>query len=77
MTAEHEYLIDEPLKKLEDEFHHGFVRVHRNALVAKKAIERLDKDSEGQTQLWLRGVATPLVVSRRHLAQVKKVIKHL
>lgn len=77
MTHDHEYLIDEPLKKLEEEFQHGFVRVHRNALVAKKAIVRLDKDSQGQSQLWLTGVADPLLVSRRHLAQVKQVLKYL
>lgn len=75
MTREHEYLLDEPLKGLEVEFARGFVRIHRNALVAKNAIERLGKDSAGQALIWLAGVAEPLPVSRRHLGQVKQALK--
>jgi len=38
-----EALLDEPLKVLEDEFGERFVRIHRNALVARDRIERLQR----------------------------------
>lgn len=76
-THEHEYLLDESLKQLEEEFDHYFVRVHRNALVAKKQIARISKDHQGQAFVWLSGIEHPLEISRRHLSQVRKVLKDL
>lgn len=42
-----EVLLDEPLKALEDEFGRRFVRIHRNALVARERIERLQRTRWG------------------------------
>ncbi len=42
-TAEREYLLEESLTKLEDEFGARFVRVHRNCLVARDAIRGFER----------------------------------
>jgi two-component system response regulator AlgR len=46
-TAGHEYLVEEPLSALEREFSARFVRIHRNCLVAKDAIEGFEKRAAG------------------------------
>lgn len=46
-TAEREYLIEESLSALETEFAARFVRIHRNCLVAKEAIEGFEKGAVG------------------------------
>lgn len=69
-------LIDDSLKALEEEFSDAFVRVHRGALVAVKNIESLKKTEDGRTELVLRrrgaDDAEELIVSRRHLTNVKR-----
>lgn len=69
-------LIDDSLKSLEDDFDDKFVRIHRGALVAVKSIESLKKTEDGRTQVVLRdgGSHDPeaLIVSRRHLTDVKR-----
>jgi len=70
-----EILIDEPLITLEAEFSDHFIRVHRNALVAKDHITALSKTSEGQHVIKLADMPIELTVSRRHLSGVKKIIK--
>ncbi|WP_257288298.1 LytTR family DNA-binding domain-containing protein [Endozoicomonas sp. SESOKO2] len=72
-----EVLIDDPLKDLESEFSSRFVRVHRNALVARKAIERMIRDEQGHYFIQLRGVDKPLSVSRRHVPLMKKFMQSL
>ena len=73
-----EVLLDEPLKALEDEFGERFVRIHRNALVARERIERLQRTALGHFQLYLRGLnGEPLTVSRRHVAGVRKLMNQL
>lgn len=70
-----EVLLDEPLKALEDEFGDRFVRIHRNALVARDRIERLQRTPLGHFQLYLRGLGdSALTVSRRHVAGVRKLM---
>jgi len=72
-------LIDDSLKTLEDEFADTFVRIHRGALVAVTSIESLRKTEDGRLQIVLRGGATDdddgLIVSRRHLTNVKRRLK--
>lgn len=69
-------LIDESLKSLEAEFESQFVRIHRSALVAVDRIERLEKTTDGKTQVVLRNEQDDeLVVSRRHLAEVRRRLK--
>jgi two-component system response regulator AlgR len=65
-------LIPDTLKELEREFGDRFLRVHRNALVARAHILRLQRDEDGTWQVVLDGVEHRPVVSRRHLAQVKQ-----
>lgn len=70
-----EMLLDEPLKALEEEFGDRFVRIHRNALVARDRIERLQRTAQGHFQLYLRDLPDePLVVSRRHVAGVRQLM---
>ncbi|MDX1402885.1 MAG: LytTR family DNA-binding domain-containing protein [Woeseiaceae bacterium] len=72
-------LIDDSLKSLEEEFEDSFVRIHRGALVAVACIESLRKTEDGRTQVVLRDVVPDdvdvLVVSRRHLTNVKRRLK--
>ncbi len=73
-----EYLIDDSLKALEAEFHGAFVRIHRSALIAVAYIESLQKTEDGQTCIRLRdsdGQPDGLIISRRHLADVKRRLK--
>lgn len=72
-----EVLIDETLKDLEAEFGDLFVRVHRNALVALNYIEGMEQAPAGHHQLRLRGLEDTLVVSRRHVAGLRKVMLRL
>ncbi|MCY1549017.1 putative two-component response-regulatory protein YehT [compost metagenome] len=81
VTLRHEHgevLLDEPLKALEDEFGDRFVRIHRNALVARERIERLQRTPLGHFQLYLKGMnGEALTVSRRHVAGVRKLMNNL
>ena len=69
-------LIDDSLKALEEEFADTFVRIHRGALVAVSGIDSLKKTEDGRTQIVLRDGVTDddegLIVSRRHLTNVKR-----
>jgi two-component system response regulator AlgR len=76
-------LIEDSLKSLEQEFADRFVRIHRSALVALDKIEKLEKMADGRTRVLLRdalleddnGPGDELVVSRRHLADVRRRLK--
>jgi two-component system, LytTR family, response regulator AlgR len=70
-----EILLDESLVSLEAEFTNHFIRVHRNALVAINHIRGLSKNNEGQQLIKLSDIPIELVVSRRHLTDVKKALK--
>jgi two-component system, LytTR family, response regulator AlgR len=83
-THEREYLLEESLSQLEQEFGDLFVRVHRNCLVARKAIagyerglhsEVGEEGSEAQWLLLLHGVSEKIPVSRRQWPTVKALIK--
>ena len=66
-------LIDQPLRELEEEFGSRFIRVHRNALVALAHIERLEQH-QGHYQLSFQGIDDRISISRRHVAEVKKLL---
>lgn len=76
-TAASQVLIEETLKGLEQEFADRFVRIHRNALVAKRYICGLTKDVDGQAQVQLAGIEQTLEVSRRHAAEIRQLLKAL
>jgi two-component system response regulator AlgR len=66
-----EDLIEDSLKTLEDEFSATFVRIHRNALVNTKYLERIARDASGQHFVHLRGMPEALEVSRRMAGDLK------
>jgi two-component system response regulator AlgR len=74
-TVSREYLLDESLTRLEEEFAKRFIRLHRSALVARDAIAGFEKndgiDAETQWQAILRGIPERLPVSRRQWPLVK------
>lgn len=72
-----ELLLDESLKALEKEFSDQFLRIHRNALVAIRHVERLERDNEGNHVIYLRDEERPLKISRRHLSQVRKALRNV
>lgn len=72
-----EVLIDETLKELETELDERFVRIHRNALVAKHFIASLEACKDGTHRIHLHGVEDTLQVSRRHMPGVRKLLKAL
>ncbi|MFP5506477.1 MAG: LytR/AlgR family response regulator transcription factor [Gammaproteobacteria bacterium] len=74
-TGDAEYLLEESLKALEDEFGARFVRIHRNALVAAAFIVGLEKNAEGQCMVALAGVDERLEVSRRHQPELRARLK--
>jgi two-component system response regulator AlgR len=68
-TAAREYLIEESLTGLEQEYGDRFARVHRNCLVARAAVRGFERSApEGAETHWLvslAGVDEKLAVSRR------------
>ena len=85
--AEHKYvtvryidgtvLIEDSLRKLEENFPKLFVRVHRNALVSINHIAKLEKDKLGHHRIRLRDLEDLIEVSRRHLPEVRKLMKSM
>ena len=67
-----EDLIEDSLRLLESEFATSFVRIHRNALIGVKYLERIERNAEGQYLVHLRGVPAPLQVSRRMAGELKE-----
>jgi two-component system response regulator AlgR len=72
-----ELLIDDTLRQLETEFGERFIRIHRNALVAVKYLEGLERDAQGHYQVKMRGLDDRLDVSRRHVAGLRRFIQSL
>ncbi|MDA0705725.1 MAG: LytTR family DNA-binding domain-containing protein [Proteobacteria bacterium] len=74
-----ENLIDDSLKAPEEEFADTFVRIHRGALVSVAHIDRLEKTGEGTTRVVLRNIQDNgednLIISRRHLADVRRRLR--
>jgi two-component system response regulator AlgR len=67
-----EDLIEDSLRVLEGEFGAAFVRIHRNALVAIKYLEGIERNADGQYFVRLRGCEAPLAVSRRMAGELKE-----
>ena len=64
-------LIEDSLRILEEEFGATFVRIHRNALINTRFIERIARDASGQHFVHLRGMPDALEVSRRMAGDLK------
>lgn len=74
-TVEREFLVEESLTRLEEEFADAFVRVHRNCLVARSAIAGFERNAEDSDSGWavvVRGTGEKLPVSRRQHHVVKQ-----
>lgn len=86
-TRSHEYLIEESLSSLETEMSSVFVRVHRNALVARSAIAGVEKgaqhvdaehDGDKTQESWqviLHDIDDRLPISRRQWPVVKALVR--
>ena len=77
-TARHSYILDGALNELEEKYAAHFMRVHRNALIARRAVRALVKhfdDEEGEGwAVRLSGIDELLAVSRRQLSAVREAI---
>ena len=76
-TGMREYLIEESLTRLEQEYAQRFVRVHRNCLVAKSAIRGFEREAgengEGHWVVVLDGCHEKIALSRRQQHIVREL----
>jgi len=77
--VEREYLLDESLVQLEEEFSGRFLRIHRNCLIARDAVKGVARattgeDGEAHWVILLDGIAEQLPVSRRQWPAVKDAL---
>ena len=82
-TAEHTHVLDDSLAELEERLGEHFLRVHRNALVSRRAVRALERrtlagDSEEEgSEGWavcMAPVGEWLAVSRRQVAAVREAL---
>ena len=79
-TREREFLLDESLVQLEEEFAGRFLRIHRNCLIASQAVTGVARaatgeDGEAHWVVLLDGVDEQLPVSRRQWPMVKEALR--
>ena len=76
-TVQREFLLEESLTRLEQEFGARFVRVHRNCLVSRDFIRgferRVNDDGDAHWEVLLTGLPETLPVSRRQQFVVRDV----
>lgn len=77
-TARHSYILDGALSELEEKYATHFMRIHRNALIARRAVRALVKHFDAEEgEGWavrLSGIDELLAVSRRQLSAVREAI---
>ncbi|MCK0506868.1 LytTR family DNA-binding domain-containing protein [Aromatoleum anaerobium] len=77
-TAAREFLLDESLVQLEQEFRDRFVRIHRNCLVARGVVTGVERagedDGEPHWDVVLAGLAERLPISRRQWPVVRHAL---
>ena len=77
-TATRSYILDGSLSDLEERHGAQFLRVHRNALVSRRAVRALEKHYDAEEgEGWavrLNGVEESLSVSRRQLSAVREAL---
>jgi two-component system response regulator AlgR len=77
-TANRSYLLEGSLSDLEARYASRFMRIHRNALVARRAVRALEKHHDPEEgEGWavrLDGVDEALFVSRRQLSAVRALV---
>lgn len=78
VTVQHtegEALLEVSLKSLEEQYGSEFLRIHRNALIARSRLSGLRRGLEGTCHVVLQGTEIELEVSRRHLAEVRRLLR--
>lgn len=77
-TREREFLLDESLTRLEEEFGEQFVRAHRSCLVARAAIRGFERGTagDGHWDVLLNGCDERIAISRRQQHIVRGVGRH-
>ena len=77
-TASRSYILDGSLSELEERHAAQFMRIHRNALIARRAVRALERHFDPEEgEGWavrLNGIDDLLVVSRRQLSAVREVM---
>ncbi|HEY0887012.1 MAG TPA: LytTR family DNA-binding domain-containing protein, partial [Ramlibacter sp.] len=77
-TSARSYILDASLSELEERHAAHFLRVHRNALVARRALRALERhDDPEEGEGWavrLTGVDDVVAVSRRQLGAVREAL---
>ena len=80
-TPAHAYVLDDSLSDLEHRLGDTMLRIHRNALVARTAVTKLERraptEGEGDAEGWAVQVGATqewLAVSRRQLTQVRELL---
>ncbi len=77
-TASRSYILDASLSELEERHPAYFLRVHRNALVARRAVRALEKHYDPEEgdgwAVRLNGIDEVLAVSRRQLGAVREAL---
>jgi two-component system response regulator AlgR len=74
-TAQREFLVEESLTSLEQEFEPAFIRIHRNCLVSRHAIAGFERNADESESGWavvIKGTGEKLPVSRRQQHVVKE-----
>ena len=77
-TATRSYILDGALNELEEKYAAHFMRIHRNALIARRAVRALEKHYDAEEgEGWavrINGIPELLAVSRRQLSAVREAI---
>lgn len=77
-TRTRSYILDGSLNELEEKYARQFMRIHRNALIARRAVRALEKHfdlEEGDGwAVRLIGIDELLAVSRRQLSAVRELV---
>jgi two-component system response regulator AlgR len=77
-TAVRSYILDGSLSELEEKHATYFMRIHRNALIARRAVRALERHFDAEEgEGWavrLNGIDELLAVSRRQLSAVREAI---
>ena len=77
-TRSRSYILDGSLNELEEKYALQFMRVHRNALIARRAVRALEKHFDPEEgdgwAVRLNGIDELLAVSRRQLSAVREAV---
>ncbi|AXE29891.1 DNA-binding response regulator [Chromobacterium phragmitis] len=77
VTPNGEYLLDDALVALEQRLGEEALRIHRNCLVMRHAVQELFRGEGGAEEHWLvrlRDIPTPLPVSRRQIHALRAAL---